>query len=90
MFTGINDSDGNPVVKYQLSFKSVDWSWKLVTDYMTCFYYSVITFTTLGYGDVTPISNPARNLAVLEAMMGQLYIAVLIAGLVGKYIAEKK
>ena len=53
-------------------------------------YYSYVTLTTLGYGDVTPLSNPARNLAVLEAMMGQLYLAVLIAGLVGKYIAEKR
>jgi hypothetical protein len=53
-------------------------------------YFSYVTLTTLGYGDITPISNPARNLAVLEAMMGQLYLAVLIAGLVGKYIAEKR
>jgi hypothetical protein len=53
-------------------------------------YYSFVTLTTLGYGDITPMSNPARNLAVLEAMMGQLYLAVLIAGLVGKYIAGRR
>ena len=46
-------------------------------------YYSLVTLTTLGYGDVTPITYPARNLAVVEAIIGQLYIAVLIARLVG-------
>lgn len=46
-------------------------------------YYSLVTLTTLGYGDVTPVTYPARNLAVVEAIIGQLYIAVLIARLVG-------
>ena len=46
-------------------------------------YYSLVTLTTLGYGDVTPVSYPARNLSVVEAILGQLYIAVLIARLVG-------
>jgi len=51
-------------------------------------YYSYVTLTTLGYGDMTPISGPARSLALLEAMMGQLYLAVLIARLVGIHIAQ--
>lgn len=51
-------------------------------------YYSYVTLTTLGYGDITPISTPARSLALLEAMMGQLYLAVLIARLVGIHIAQ--
>lgn len=51
-------------------------------------YYSYVTLTTLGYGDVTPISTPARSFALLEAMMGQLYLAVLIARLVGIHIAQ--
>ena len=46
-------------------------------------YYSLVTLTTLGYGDITPITHPARNLAALEAVVGQLFIAVLIARLVG-------
>lgn len=45
-------------------------------------YFSFVTLTTLGYGDITPRSDPARNLAILEAMAGQLYIAVLLARLV--------
>jgi hypothetical protein len=51
-------------------------------------YYSYVTLTTLGYGDITPISTPARSLALLEAMMGQLYLAVLVARLVGLHISQ--
>ncbi len=46
-------------------------------------YYSFVTMTTVGYGDITPVSPPARTLSWLEAMMGQFYIAVLVAALVG-------
>jgi hypothetical protein len=48
-------------------------------------YYSYVTLTTLGYGDVVPQPGPARSLAVLEAASGQLYIAFVVAGLVGRY-----
>ncbi len=51
-------------------------------------YYSYVTLTTLGYGDITPISAPARSLSLLEAMMGQLYLAVLVARLVGLHISQ--
>jgi hypothetical protein len=46
-------------------------------------YFSFVTLSTLGYGDVTPVSRPARSLACLEAICGQLYLAVLVASLVG-------
>jgi voltage-gated potassium channel len=46
-------------------------------------YFSLSTLTTLGFGDVTPLSRGARTLAVLEAIAGQLYLAILIARLVG-------
>ena len=45
-------------------------------------YFSFVTLTTLGYGDVTPISAGAASLAMMQAVTGQLYIAVLIARLV--------
>lgn len=45
-------------------------------------YFSFVTLTTLGYGDITPITDQARSLAVLEMVSGTLYIAVLIARLV--------
>jgi hypothetical protein len=51
-------------------------------------YYSFVTMTTVGYGDITPVSPPARTLAWLEAMTGQFYIAVLVAGLVGIRLSQ--
>lgn len=51
-------------------------------------YYSFVTLTTLGYGDMIPITPPARSFASLEAIAGQLYLAVLIARLVGLHIAH--
>jgi voltage-gated potassium channel len=50
-------------------------------------YFSQVTLATIGYGDITPVSEPARALAVLEATVGQLYLAVLVARLVGLHIA---
>ena len=47
-------------------------------------YYSYVTLTTLGYGDITPMTRAAKNLAALEAIFGQLYLAILIARLVGQ------
>jgi hypothetical protein len=47
------------------------------------FYFSYTTLTTLGYGDVTPVFQTAKNLAMLEAISGQMYLAVIIARLVG-------
>jgi hypothetical protein len=52
-------------------------------------YYSFITLTTVGYGDVTPLSTPARTCAWLEALTGQFYLAVLVAGLVGALLSRK-
>jgi hypothetical protein len=52
-------------------------------------YYSFITLTTVGYGDVTPLSTTARTCAWLEALTGQFYLAVLVAGLVGALLSKK-
>jgi hypothetical protein len=46
-------------------------------------YFSFSTLSTVGYGDVTPLSRPTRSLACMEAICGQFYLAVLVAGLVG-------
>jgi voltage-gated potassium channel len=51
-------------------------------------YYSFITLTTVGYGDVVPAKAAARGLAIVEAIVGQFYIAVLIAELIGKRVAQ--
>ena len=52
-------------------------------------YYSAITITTLGYGDISPVSDNARMLASAEAIIGQLYIAVLLAKLVATHISGR-
>ena len=53
------------------------------------FYFSFITLSTVGYGDITPVSKVARMLAAMEAMTGLFYVAVLIARLVALYSAPK-
>jgi hypothetical protein len=53
-------------------------------------YFSFVTLTTLGYGDITPVSETARSLVYLQAIAGQFYIAVLVAGLVSAYISDKQ
>lgn len=52
-------------------------------------YFSFVTMTTLGYGDITPVSASARTLAYLQAVFGQFYIAILVAGLVSAYITRR-
>lgn len=46
-------------------------------------YFSFVTLTTAGYGDLTPATSFTRILAAMEAVLGQLYLAILVAGLVG-------
>lgn len=53
-------------------------------------YYSFVTLTTLGYGDVLAVSAPARNLSFLEAAVGQIYLAVLVARLLGLHLAGRE
>ncbi len=53
-------------------------------------YYSFVTLTTLGYGDITPATDHARSLAWLEALIGQLYLAVMVATLVGIKVSEAR
>jgi len=53
-------------------------------------YFSFVTLSTLGYGDIVPVSPVARGLAVGEAIFGQLYLAVLVARLVGGYTTTGK
>ena len=54
----------------------------------TVFYYSFVTLTTIGYGDITPQSPVTRSLAIVEGFTGQIYLAVMIARLVGLYTSR--
>ena len=53
-------------------------------------YHSFVTLTTLGYGDFTPVSPLARTLSYIEAVLGQIYLTVLVAALVGVHIATHR
>jgi Ion channel len=56
-----------------------------VPDRFDFIYYSFATMTSLGATGITPVSGPARSLSVIEAIVGVLYLAVLIAGLMSAY-----
>ncbi len=51
-------------------------------------YFSYITLTTLGYGEIIPMTAGARSLAIIEAIVGVMYIAIIISRLVGLFIAD--
>lgn len=60
-----------------------------ISEYIPHFiYYSFVTLTTLGYGDIIPITPFAKSLSYMEAVTGQMYVAVLIARLVGLHIVH--
>jgi len=52
-------------------------------------YYSFVTITTLGYGDITPVTEVAKAFSVLEAVVGQLYLVVVVAWLVGMHVSKR-
>ncbi len=54
------------------------------------FYFSFVTLATLGYGDIVPLKAYSRSLATLITISGQLYIATVVALLVGKFAARQK
>ncbi len=53
-------------------------------------YFSFVTLTTLGYGDISPLSRVAGVLSYLEAILGQLYLAIMVARLVGMYLVHSQ
>ena len=53
------------------------------------YYFSFISITTVGYGDITPLTSPAQSLTMVMNIIGQFYLAIVIAVFVGKYINVK-
>ncbi len=51
-------------------------------------YYTFVTFTTLGYGDIVPLVPISKSLSLVISISGQFYIAIIIAMLVGKYASK--
>lgn len=59
-----------------------------IHQFLVFLYYSFVTLSTIGYGDMTPVSPPARSFSALEGIAGQLYLAILVARLVGMRISD--
>ena len=53
-------------------------------------YFSLVTLATVGYGDILPRSEAARMMAMIEAVVGQFYVAVIVAAFVGMFAARRR
>jgi voltage-gated potassium channel len=65
--------------------KAGNEEWHNTADYI---YYAFVTYSTLGYGDMLPLTSAAKTLATLAAVTGQIYLTVIIAMLVGKFLGQ--
>ncbi len=61
-----------------------------VPDIDSLIYFSFVTLATLGYGDIVPLTKQAQSLAIIETIMGQMYLAVNIAALVAIRISQSR
>ena len=68
-------------------FNSAAFSVDLKVDPYSLIYFSFVTLVTVGYGDIVPVSIAARSLAILEGVVGQLYMVILISSLVSEFSA---
>ncbi len=59
-------------------------------DFYPFMYFSLITMTTVGFGDMLPLTTAARTLTTLEAIVGQVYLTILVARLVGMYLVSQQ
>jgi hypothetical protein len=62
---------------------------QIQNDRILFLYFSLVTITTLGYGDMTPLTDRAAGLASVEAFIGQIYLVVLVAWLVGMHVSKR-
>ncbi len=59
-----------------------------IKDLQALFYFSFVTMTTIGYGDILPVSNSARSAAILIGLFSQFYLAIVMAIMVGKFLSR--
>jgi len=59
------------------------------TNFYRYLYFSFVTITTLGYGDISPLTQKAGSLVILEAVTGQIYLVVIVAWLVGMHVSRR-
>ncbi len=70
------------------SYSGLSFSTANSSELLDCIYYSFTALTTLGFGDITPVTSIARGLTTLEAVVGQLYLAIFVAQLIGLKVAS--
>ena len=58
--------------------------------FSTFVYYGFVTLSTLGYGDITPNTEVARSLSIFTALFGQLYLVMIMALIIGKYLRDEQ
>ena len=73
---------------YHLDTGAINFSGGTAQGFHDFLYFSFITLTTLGYGDVTPVSAFAKSVTLIIAVSGQLYLTILVAMLVGKFLSR--
>ena len=66
--------------------ETLDPSISYISNYI---YFGFVTLSTLGYGDVVPLTPAAKSLAIFTSITGQMYVAIIIAALVSKYLGQK-
>ena len=59
-------------------------------EFFPFFYFSLVTMTTVGYGDMSPVTTAAQSFATMEALIGQIYLTILVARLVGMYLVHQQ
>jgi voltage-gated potassium channel Kch len=59
-------------------------------NFATAVYFSFVTITTLGYGDISPVTPLARFLVFMEAIVGVFYMAILVASLIGVRMSDRE
>jgi len=75
---GIQESTAERTITYSIEDPESAPRWLLVLVFFKSLYFSTVTFATLGYGDIQPVGSVARALAGLEALAGQLLVALLV------------
>ena len=73
---------------YHLDTGAINFAGGTAQGFYDLLYFSFITLTTLGYGDVTPVSAFAKSVTLIIAVSGQLYLTILVAMLVGKFLSR--
>ncbi len=74
---------------YNINHESFSSSLQNVDSRSNFIYFAFVTLTTLGYGDIVPLSPAAKSITIFFSVSGQLYLTMIIALLVGKYLNSK-